>query len=410
MALVAIWADPTRPTVNVQMTFIVLAAYVLFALLVVLLLPKRRLSDPVHVISTAADIVFLGILAAITEELESPFFVFFTFVLISSAMRWGWRGVLTAALVLQALLILVGIPDIDDADPAVNMLIMRSSYCWIAALLLGYFGSYRSRSEYRLRELAAWPHEIVPQEGWPWLATALQHAANVLGTDRIMVIWRDRDAPHAQLAWWSGSNCRFVDKVPAGISAALIGHAAACECTAGQLQEVRRAFPRRLGDVDRHMFASEAGSIHASVLGSIRYDGCVMVVDPAFADEDTDSLTRIIAARISMELEHFALACSFAAEAGAKERAHLAHDLHDSVLQDLTAAVLQIDEATRRLPSATHEALRGVGSLLRIQQAKIRRFVTESRTDTSGRKYLRDQLQAFAAPLARQTGSEEQAA
>jgi signal transduction histidine kinase len=39
---------------------------------------------------------------------------------------------------------------------------------------------------------------------------------------------------------------------------------------------------------------------------------------------------------------------------------------------------------------------------LRVQQSKIRQYVTESRTETGGRKYLRDQLQAFAAPLARQ--------
>jgi signal transduction histidine kinase len=401
IAVVAICADPTRPTVNVRLTYIIMAAYVVFAALVVLLLPRRRLNDPIHLISTAADILFLGILAAITEELESPFFAFFTFVLISSAIRWGWPGVFAAGFILQILLLVIGIPDVDDADPAVNMLIMRSSSCWIATFLLGYFGSYRGRSEYRLRELAAWPHEIVPEEGWPWLETALQHAANVLGTERIMVIWRDRDAADGQIAWWTGSECRFEDKVPAIICDALMGQAAAGRCTFDQLADIRGALRSRLPDVERHVFGSGNEITYATSLKSIRFQGCVLIVEPAYADEDIDSLARIIASRIAMELEHFALVCSFAAEARLRERAHLAHDLHDSVLQDLTAAVLQIDEAVKKLPS-THDPLCRIGDLLRSQQAKIRRYVTESRADMSERKYLRNQLLAFAAPLARQ--------
>jgi len=400
VALLAVIADPTRPTVNVSLTYAILALYVSFALLVVLFLPRRRLSDPTHLISAAADILFLGVLAASSEELESPFLAFFTFALISSAIRWGWWGVLGAASSLQILLIVVGIPDIRDADPAVNMLIIRSSSCWIFTLLLGYFGSYRRRSEYRLRELADWPNELVPQKGWPWLATALRHSANVLGTSRIVVVWRDRDSVNAQLASWTGTECHFEARLPKRLSEALL-HADRRWSDTQWLIHVRAMWTSGTG-LSSCDPLERGDAVYRVPLQSLRYEGCVIVVDPAFADEDTQSLTRIIASRIALELEHFALIRSFADEASSRERADLAQNLHDVVLQDLTAAVLRLDEAMTSLPSDAREPLQGVSDLLRLQQSKIRQYVTEGRSHTGARKCLRDQLEAFAAPLARQ--------
>ncbi len=111
------------------------------------------IEDRLNIAIVIVDVLVIAILVYITGELDSPFFVFYSFVLIAAAIRWEWTGTIATALALQAILILVGVPDVEDGESELNFLILRSVFCWVTVLMLGYFGSYRSRSNARLREL-----------------------------------------------------------------------------------------------------------------------------------------------------------------------------------------------------------------------------------------------------------------
>jgi signal transduction histidine kinase len=400
-ALLAVYLDPTQPTKNSSEIYEILAAYVAFSLAVVIISPRKRLNHPVHALAITIDVGLLGILAIISEQLDSPFFIFFNFTLIIAAIRWRWRGVLFTALVLQAQLLMIGVPDLESGDYALNVLIIRSVYCWVVAIMLGYFGSYRNRSEGRLRALAGWPHDVILKGDGPWVSTSLRHASNVFETNRIAVLWQDRDEAKACIAWWTGTECRFGEGIMMSGDGAMliddIGRRLTPDRYACALMSLRSALPASCEQLRDDVLGMTWKTIHVSRFESLRYRGSVIVVDPAFNDEDIAVLTKIVASRIAMQLEQFSLVNDFAANAGYRERARLARDLHDSVLQDLTAAVLQLDAAAKRLPDREEELAR-IRDLLKMQQRRIRSFVCGTRIQQSDCR-LMDQLQTLVIPL-----------
>ena len=62
---------------------------------------------------------------------------------------------------------------------------------------------------------------------------------------------------------------------------------------------------------------------------------------PHWGDDDL-TMTEIVASRLHLELEYYALSVELRETAASRERIRLARDLHDGVLQTLTGAALQL--------------------------------------------------------------------
>src|SRR5258707_1373257 len=82
-------------------------------------------------------------------------------------------------------------------------------------------------------------------------------------------------------------------------------------------------------------------------------------------------------------------ACSFSIEeaAASRERARLTHDLHDGVLQSLTAAALQLSLADGALDKDRRSRLDLVKQLLATEQRRIREFVDEAFPKSGANKH-----------------------
>lgn len=398
-ALTAIYVDPTQPLNLAGVAYWLLAAYLALSVALLLVPLRIRVRRMWQVLSTACDIATVGILVHITGELESPFFISFTFLLVSAAIRWSWTGTLAVAAVLQLILVVVAASDLTDGESELNIMIMRSAFCWASVLLLGYFANYRSRSATRLRELAAWPHDIVPEQDRPWLTSSLAHANRVLESGAIIVIWRDLDQDAHCAAIWDGAQYHFVPvfadgRIVTGLSRQRPVH----ELGAAERAALHAGLSCVAGPI-----AGAWRAVFVSRFDTIRFTGAVLVADPHSRETDMSLLMRIVASRIAMELEQYALVQEFASAASLRERVRLARDLHDSVLQDLTAAVIQLDAATRD-GAADLGVLARLRNQLQAIQARIRRLVSDNRERSTRRQLLADQLQMFVAPLGEQWG------
>jgi len=391
-AIAAIYIDPTQPANLLDGAYWILGGYAVYAFALLFVRPSARLEDVFNIVTVMVDVLVVAVLIYITGELESPFFVFYTFVLIAAAIRWEWTGTIATALALQAILIFVGVPDVEDGESELNILILRSVFCWVTVIMLGYFGSYRSRSNARLRELASWPHDIVPEDDRPWLSSSLRHASRVLGADRILVLWRDQDESAVRAAIWSDESVRFVDQVALPDEALVSpGPGPMVELVGGRQRDTLQA-----------LVGEDWQCAYASGFGTIRYRGSVIVIDPRFRDRDVTLLLQIVASRIAMELEQFSLVREYVSSAGLGERVRLARDLHDSVLQDLTAAVLQLNAAARSLSQPASGTLFQIRDTLQGHQARLRHFVGEAGDGSNRKRCLADQLQMFVEPLGSQ--------
>jgi signal transduction histidine kinase len=380
-SLLAIYLDPTQPARYSSLAYGILAAYVIYAAGIALAQNFVTTGAMTPFIRHALDILVFGALMYLTDGATSPFFVFFTFAIVTGAMRWGTNGAIGTAAILLIIFIAMSYPEFEAPDGDVNRVIVRLAYLMVASAMLGYFGAYRQRSRARLENLAAWPQTTDPVAEQPMLASSLQHASLILAVERIVVVWEDLTDHSLRVAHWDGERCLFSTWSESGgiLVAERLRHrsfmltkpaggevllASGTEKVAEPVISRRLAQAFRIG---RSSTAPFAGS---------HFEGRVFILGPLRLSEEILSLTEIIARRIGIEFEHFGLRTELAGAAAARERARLARDMHDSILQDLTAAGLNLKMLSNGAPAAAKPVFDELFALLSAQQRRIREFVT----------------------------------
>lgn len=402
-ALVAIYLDPTHPSQYVSETALVLVVYLIYAIVIACFRTRDAGRFYLQLTTHAIDIAALFLMVQLTDGLTSPFFAFLTFALLTGTLRWGWRGAFATAIVLELLLIVVVVVDgaLGAGGFDENLPIMRGGNLLVTAAVLGYFGATRDHSRRRLAKLAAWPIGTKTGEEAAILASSLGHAADVLGSERLLVVWRDRDGAGGKVALWMDGACEFA-RLPESVDPACVADAT---CRAGIVGATDPAHPSQwqlsaLPALAPRADASTGEGVYwTTTFRSPHYSGAVYILEPSSRNEDLAALVEIVGMRIATELERSALAKQAGAAERARERVRLARDMHDSVLQGLTAASLQLKAVALQSPPTIAERLGQVGRLLVEQQRRIRTFVENLRPSTPAPIQLAEQLEAFAQAL-----------
>jgi len=404
-AAIAVWLDPTRPAHDLQAIALILSAYLLISFGAILLAVGERLGSMALYLLHGLDLTVLGLLACFSEELDSPFFCFFTFTIMTSALLWKMRGVLLTALALQLMLLVIGWPDLEDGESELNFLIIRSCYTWVAAAMLGSFATYRETMRTKMAKLARWQPAALPEGGASTLGASLFCAIEVLESQAALIVWRAPAARAAKAMLCDRRGCRAIDRVPLDV--------AGLPAPDGAPAIVARTGPESAAVemLLRHFFPEgEDAAIgdwrFAAVerFHSRNHDGAVIILDPD-ATEEIGSLMGLVTARVNEQLDQIAGAQEQADAATLKERAAFARDLHDSVLQDMTAAALHLKVASISTPRDLRGSIETASTILRRQQRAIRRFVETSRqSDLGSSQSLRHSLLTVGLVLERQWG------
>ena len=141
--LVATVSDPRlAPTGDV----IVLTAYLGFAALVLLLIWRDWWTDARIAVAThVIDILFFMIVVLWPEGYARPYFLFFVFLLLSAAIRWGWRATAFTAAVAILLYLAAGLFVARPAGTGFELqrFIIRSGYLVVLSFILIWFGLRR---------------------------------------------------------------------------------------------------------------------------------------------------------------------------------------------------------------------------------------------------------------------------
>jgi signal transduction histidine kinase len=104
-------------------------------------------------------------------------------------------------------------------------------------------------------------------------------------------------------------------------------------------------------------------------------NGRVFVLDRLNWGEDDLTLTQVVASRLRIQLEHHALCIRLEESTASRERIKLARDLHDGILQSLTAAGLQLKSIASQAQGKVERDVENVRKLLQAEQQRIRGFV-----------------------------------
>lgn len=403
-SLLAVWLDPTEPARYASIAYSMLAMYMAYSLLIVLLafrsyehLMRMRL------LSHAIDLGVAALVMFFTEGPTSPFFVFLVFAVGSAALRWGWIGTLRTVIVELGILFGLGYYFAEILkDPAfeLNRFIIRGVYLGVVASLLGYLAVFDERLRWKISSLAQWPQRM-PVRARELVGEALEHIAGILGVTHLLMIWEEEEEPWLNLASWTPED--FVwSREPAGDYEPLVAEPLA-EASFLFSSDVGGATPnvvfisgnrlRRLRVPPLHPALRErlgTGSVLSWRLRGERFQGRLFACDELTPSMDQLLVGEILAWQAAAHLERYHLLERLREAAALEERVRLARDLHDGIIQSLTVATLRLETFPRLMetdPAAARREVQRLQELLASEQRELRSLVRELKP--AGRTPLR---------------------
>jgi signal transduction histidine kinase len=270
-----------------------------------------------------------------------------------------------------------------------NRFIIRISYLTVVAALLGYLGAHEQRLRNELSRLATRPW-TVPGNAPGLVRSIMEHSSSILIVPRMLLIWEEQEEPWLHVALWSDSQCHYTREAP-DVFGTLVA-----EPLAGT-----DFFCRKLvtpAPVVLHSSASGWRYWHGQPLNpelqsrfslkavlSLAFhgkhvEGRLFGLDKARMDSDDLVLGAIVARQTASQMDQFYLLKQLQQTAAMEERVRLARDLHDGLLQSLTAAALQLQTVHQMMegePRAARERLADIQQTISGEQRNLRSHIRQ---------------------------------
>jgi signal transduction histidine kinase len=392
--------------------------YLLYSCAVMILTWSRGITTRgVPLATHFIDLGLFSLLIYVTNGLDSPFFVYFVFATICGAIRWQGRGaLLTGGAVLAAYLVTAVAASAGASDDLhTGRILAGCAHLTIVTALLAYLGAYQRRLQGEIAGLAGWPRRL-PTEGSEALQEVLTYAAGVLRAPRVVIVWTEGDEPALRVASKDGDRFESSREAPDVFgsivaepldrSSFACGDASRLRCDV--LHRVPGGFHFWRGRPLDPRFAERFAvrSVLALRLATETIDGRLFALDrEAFSDDDLllgDIVGRLIAGALELQ----ALVEQLREGAAGEERLRLARELHDGVLQSLTAASLHVQRARQAVKSnradaeqrlaMVEETLQSEHHALRLAIASLQPGADSDKTTVDVVKHIRESAMRVA--------------
>lgn len=407
--LLAIYFDIGLPGPPALSTYAFLIAYFAFAAVTVVMTWSdwwldARIAGPAH----AIDIAFFTVLVLVTEGFTSPYFAFFMFVLLSSAIRWGWRSTALSATLLILLYLIAGaVAATSSPEVELQRFVIRTGHLVILSLILIWFGATRWRAHLHSNE-----GEVIepPSLDDSPIETNLAAVMAGLGAGRGTFAWRKGGRPEFEV-----TSVRNGAASTSSIAARALDQALVHTPFLYDFHEnraIRKDSERNLirfavtdvisAQTASRMDLSEGLAIPIHAGGA---DGMMLLEEIRGLSTDHIDLGEQLSADIAAHMQAHALLKATEDRAEARSRLTLARDLHDGVVQFLAGASFRL-EAMLRAQTNGREVSSDLDELKQLmlqEQRDLRTFITALRSGPLvGLDDLIRDLKALAVRLSRQ--------
>lgn len=414
VTLAAIHMDRNEFSSEAPVAYELLSAYVSFSAIISIvarLAPSYLLKAgfAIHLV----DLLFATAITFLTKGSGSPFFVFFVFVLFAAPVRWGLTA--TLATVAAAIVLFLAEAQLAPPSPAgpaleVTRTLIRTSYLVVLTVMLAFTAAqeraFRSESEAHSRVLAGIGSASSFTDGLRFVideclarvgsSEALVAAENLVtqqlylwrakrskGDGRTTLVLEDlapdekqiyfAPPPREVLVW-------YVRRRKEGSPRARGLGAATFETSVHMDGSFMRAV------LDRHRVSS---ALAAETKGGQEWRARFLVLDPNRAALDDLYFLRALVRHVTPALYNEYLIRRVRSRVSATERASLARELHDGLLQSLIGLEMEI------------EVLRRDADLQAIPELRLRQLRDQLRDDIADVRDLMQQLR-----LVKTTGSD----
>jgi signal transduction histidine kinase len=419
--VVAVLLDSTEPIRYARLIQRVSVIYAVYAAAIAALTWARRTTiSGLALVTHIADLVLFSVLMHFTVAPSSPFSMYLVFAIVCAAVRWHGRGALltgAAALAGYVGMTLAGLYTAIPDEFERTRFITRCTQLSVLTLLLAYLGEHQHRLQREIARLAAWPR-TTPAVEVDAVRGLLSEAASTLRAPRAILAWQEHEEPSTRLAVLDSEGFSLTSARPEVFGSLvarpldrtsfLCDDAASSSCYA--ISRADTGFEgMRVQPLDRGFCAQHRiGSVLALRIASETLDGWLLALDRRGFSIDDLLLGDIVARLVGGTLEQQALMARLREAALADERLRLARELHDGVLQSLTAVGLHAGRL-RALAAADDPEMASRLELLEdmiLREQRGLRLVLQElhpgRAAAGARLDVSDRLQELAGLAARQ--------
>ena len=432
VTLAAIYMDPKELSSNASVAYELLTAYVSFSAIISIiarLAPSYLLKAgfAIHLV----DVLFATAITFLTRGSSSPFFIFFVFVSFAAPVRWGLTATLgtvaVAAVLFAAEAQLATLASPGGRGLEVTRTLVRTSYLVVLTVMLAFTAAqeraFRAESDALSHVLAGIgsassftdglrlfideclarvgsSHALVAAENLVTQRLYLWRASRPKGDGRTTLVLEDLAPDEKQVYFAPPSRKVLVWYVFRRKDGSLMARglgAATFETSIHMDGSSMRAV------LDRHRVSS---ALTAEAKGGQDWRARVLLLDPDRAALDDLYFLRALVRHVSPALYNEYQIRRVRSRASATERAWLARELHDGLLQSLIGLEMEIEVLRRDAEGETvpEPRLRQVRDQLRHDIADVRDLMLQLRlVETTGADVLRI-IAELAGRLRRERG------
>ena len=384
VCLISLLGNYLEPTQSAAAASLILVGYAIFSAGLVVLTRHRFLNRTFQHIIHVVDVATACLLLLLAKGPASPFFVMFIFTLFAATLRWKWQGVVATAVTPALVLFVVSIINGFTAATAggyLNTTPIFGGYLIVTGAMLAYIRALRERSHEQFDKLAHGPIIKDSTQTERTLAEILAHAALVLEAQRIIAVWEEREEPYIHWAYWREDRYQQGHEPPETFGNLVdqgFRNLAFLMPDARSKSVLLPNGPKQVkaSAIDAALVArfSMRRVVTAAFTGA-SCTGRLFILDGSSSTDEHLLLTQIMAYRTGIRLDLLTLQRQIQAAAAIKERMRLTRDLHDGILQSLTAAGLHLGLV--REPSDPVR-FNEVKQLLAKEHRRIREFVDKT--------------------------------
>jgi signal transduction histidine kinase len=440
-SLVAIWIDPTEPSRYASLAYVLMSAYAVHSLIVLVWVrASSQFSLRFLITLQGIDVLWPAVISIFTSPAGSPFFLFDAFVLLEAAYRWGFQETLATAAVEVLLYFFTSTVAVFGPAPFrvlipgeadVNRMIMRPLYLAIMAYLLGYLGEQEKVQRAEASCIARVIGKIRAEMGLRGaLREVFEETLQTFGSKRGLLIvceknteriflWESaRESPLSQLALrWSEPEASvrsdFMFDAPGGVwfvrrtqqgSGLDKDSVEVLDEDRPSFHKIRWSPPGVL--LERYPFDSALG---VEVDAGAEWAGSWWLFDPDCGSQPQEAATflRTLARQLFPAIHGVFVMRRLRSQAGAMERARVARELHDGVIQSLIGLEMQMDVLRRQsgsTPETLTRELARLQSLLHTEVLNLRELMQQMKPVEYSPKQFLDLLAQMVDKFRRDTG------
>ncbi|MBX3561052.1 MAG: hypothetical protein KF780_04480 [Sphingomonas sp.] len=412
--LTGIGLDPAQPVHHAGIAYSLLLGYLLLAsFCLAVTWSDWRLETRLALPALIVDLALFTALAFLTQGYANPYFPFFAFIILSAALRWGWRETAATAAVLITLFVSASLAGVlwEAAELDPRRFFYRTTFLLVLSFVLVWFGLNQLRP--KMPRLDQGQPADPSRAADPPIRAAADFVAANTSAGRVVIAWWNYEEPWTNVAVLDETGFAEHRHDPGRF---------------GLLVDRRWARAPFLFDFDRRrLLLREGRSRRVEVLDGVidedfaraylsgrgivvpvesgGYGGIIFAIGMPGLCSDDVAKGESLGEEVSAAFERAGAMALLADAASTRTRLSFSRDLHDSVLQLLAGTSYRLEgvKKSARAGQAIEAEIDALQDDLVAEQREMRMLIGQLRGCPPGAATdLRQSLKELAARMSRQ--------